>query len=77
MRREIAQHLGERITEAARLAVKLHLESAADQSVESHLDQGKLKITGGAGFDVSRDGALSLTDARQGLSLFTAERKAS
>jgi hypothetical protein len=76
MTREISERIGQRITEAAHLAVALHLEAGATE-VQSHLYQGQLRMTGGAGFDASRDGALSLKDARRGRTSILAERKAS
>jgi hypothetical protein len=80
MTREISELLGQRITEAANLAVAMHLESGVAN--ERHLHQGPLRMSGGAGFDASRDGALSLKDARQDplgprRSSILAERKAS
>ena len=77
MNQDISKKLGQRIIEAANLAVALHLESGAMNIKRHSNQQGRLKITGGAGFDVSRDGALSLKDARRGRSSFLAERKAS
>lgn len=81
MTREISERMGQRIIEAANLAVALHLEAGATE-VERHLHQGQLRMTGGAGFDASRDGALSLKDARHGSkgherSYILAERMAS
>lgn len=76
MTREILETLGQRITEAVNLAVALHLEAGATD-VGSHSYQGQLRMTGGAGFDASRDGALSLKDARRGRTSILAERKAS
>ena len=81
MTREISELLGQRITEAAKLAVAMHLESGVAN--ERHLHQGPLRMSGGAGFDASKDGALSLKDARQPRfagtrrSSILAERKAS
>jgi hypothetical protein len=64
MTREISERIGQRITEAANLAVAMHLESGVMN--ERHLNQGQHRMTGGAGFDASRDGALSIKDARHG-----------